>query len=503
MRWVRLALLFAVGLLACSGAGPATHAETLADALAAAYRNDPRLAAERARLRATDEELARAQSGYRPRITGNAALSSQRLETEPGSVTDGTTHPRSYSLELSQSLFDGYRTRSAVSEADANIIAGRHVLADAEQRIFLDVVAAFAGVLRDRQVVELRRANLKILVEELASTRSRLAAGDLTRTDVAQAESREARAKAELASAEAGLVASASAFELVAGHAPGRLVAPGRELPVMPSNLEEAIRTGLARHPLVGAARAREEAAGHAVQRITAGLMPRVDLQASYSGELDPNVLVERSETAIVSGRLTVPFYEGGEVSAQVRQAKELRVARAAELQREQLRVRSLVRSAWARLDAAHTQLVFTKTQIEAADLALTGVRQEARFGTRSLLDVLNAEQELLDAKIAMTGSDHELVTATYAVLAAIGALSAEDMQLATALYDPALHYDATDRKPFGTLTAEEESEWVASIAFEHPVAMSAAGVQANEGLSPLLVDPFAASPQSRVEPDR
>ena len=297
-------LLIAASIVSAS---PAT-AETLHQALAAAYKYNPRIDAERARLRATDEEIARANSGYRPIISGSADLTHDWQKSRPPAAGDGTNTSKGYSVGLSQSIFNGFRTTNAVNEAEATVRAGRELLRDTEQTVLLEGVTAFMDVIRDQAVVRLRENNVNVLSRELQATRDRFAVGEVTRTDVAQAEARRAGAISALDLARSNLKISRATFERVVGHAPGRLVEPPGPYSRIPKTQDQAISIATREAPGVVGALYREQAARFAVERIWGELLPSVTLDASYSQRFTPSSSVDEREGTTVTGRVNIPI---------------------------------------------------------------------------------------------------------------------------------------------------------------------------------------------------
>ncbi|MEL6299690.1 MAG: TolC family outer membrane protein [Pseudomonadota bacterium] len=432
--------------MACLASGPAAG-ESLNSALAAAYKNNPQIEAERARLRATDEDVARAMSGYRPTITSTLSTSVRNGNTDPASPTDGRSRPRSFSLELTQPLFRGFQTRNAVSEAEANVRAGQQSLRSVEQTVLLDAVTAYMNVVRDSAILRLRRANLTFLAQELRATQERFNVGEVTRTDVAQARARRAAAQSAIDLARANLDASRALYRRVVGRVPTQLQSPGEPRAKLPRSLKAALSAGLEENPTVVQALYLEQAARFTVDRIFGELLPQAQLEASYSSTRDPNPAVEKSEEGTVTGRLTIPLYQGGEPRARLRQAKHTHVSRIQEIERARTVVREQVVSAWALLLAARAQLVSGQAQVDANQIALDGVRAEERVGQRTLLDVLDAQQALLDSRVTLVATRRDVVVNAYTLLSAMGQLDGVSYGVATIVYDPDVHYHEVRRK--------------------------------------------------------
>jgi outer membrane protein len=428
---------------------PQASAETLQQALAAAYKFNPRLDAERARLRATDEEVARAKSGYRPTVTGSADVNYQRTDTKPAVGGDGETHPKGYGVTATQPIFSGFRTLNAVRAAEATVRAGRENLRIIEQSVLLEAVTAYMDVVRDQAILRLRENNVNVLTRELRATQDRFSVGEVTRTDVAQAEARRAGAVSALDLARANLQTSRATYERVIGHPPSNLVEPSGTRG-LPSSANDAISIGSKEAPTVVAALYLEQAARHNVDLVWGELLPTVQLEADYSRRYDPSRLIDETESTTVTGRVVVPFYEGGEVRARVRQAKHTHVSRLQEVEQARTENQALAVSAWSQLVAARAAVESDQVQVNANRTALAGVREEERVGQRTLLDVLNAEQELLNAEVQLATDRRNAVVAAYNVLSAVGRLSSADLSLTANVYDPEVHYNEVRRKWFG-----------------------------------------------------
>ncbi len=444
--------LVAAALLLAGGAlHPTTAvAETLHEALASAYKYNPRIDAERARLRATDEEVARANSGYRPFISGTADVTNTWQKTKPPSTNDGSNTSKGYGVSASQSLFSGFRTLNAVNEAEAIVRSGREVLRDVEQGVLLDAVTAFMDVVRDQAILRLRENNVNVLSRELQATRDRFAVGEVTRTDVAQAEARRAGSISALDLARSNLKISRATFERVVGHAPTRLVEPKGAYSRLPRSQEEAVSIAIREAPSVVAALYREQAARFTVERIWGELLPEVRLDASYSQRFDPSQFSDENQGTTVTGRVNIPIYSGGEVHARVRQAKHTHLSRIQEIEQYRTEFREAVFSAWAQHAAARAQLESDQAQVAAARTALTGVREEQKVGQRTILDVLNAEQEFLSAQVSLETTRRNLVVTSYLVQRSVGRLTSEQLSLTKLVYDPEVHYTEVRRKWWG-----------------------------------------------------
>ena len=435
-------------MLACTLPSQA-RAETLREALAAAYKFNPRLDAARATQRATDEEVPRALSGYRPSVTGSADTGYQKSITDgPLGHSNTETLPRGYTVGAVQPLFRGFRTVSAVSAAEATARAGWETLRIAEASVLLEAVTAYGDVVRDTAIVRLRENNVTVLTRDLRATQDRFNVGEVTRTDVAQAQARRAASVAALDLARANLKTSRATFERVVGHPPSNLV-EARGTKLVPKSVQEGVEISARESPNVVAALYREQAARFAIDLIRGELLPTVQLEANYTKRFEPSSSIDESDNTQVTGRVTVPFYTGGEVQARVRQAKHTHIQRLQEIEQARTEVQAQVVTAWSQLQAAQAAVESDTTAVEANRIALAGVREEERVGQRTLLDVLNAEQELLNSEVNLATDRRNLMVASYALLSTMGRLNSQELGVANLVYDPEAHYQEVRRKWF------------------------------------------------------
>lgn len=442
----------------------AAQAETLSEALAAAYENNPVLLAERAALRAVDENVARANSGYRPTVAGDASISRSTIDSTtradilgPDGVSanfDSTN--KEYRAQIDQPLFRGLRTMNEVREAKAAVMAARERLRSVEQTVLLDAVTAYADVVRDEAVLALNDNQVEVLRRQLEASEDRFRVGEITRTDVAQSEARLAFAISNRIAAEAALTASREAYRRVIGAAPGSLQ-PLPELPPLPENLDAAQAAALDNNPILNGARFEESAAGHAVSSAKGTLAPQVSGFARIARTVGTNLVstdVTGTRTTTVKSigaQVSVPLYQAGAEHANVRQAKEIRSQRMLEIAVAERQVIESVRNAWEQLRTSRARIESDNASVRANEIALDGVRQEAAVGSRTTLDVLDAEQELLDSRVNLASSQRNEYVAAYSLLQAIGQAGARDLRLPVAnYYDPAVHYQDVKWKLFG-----------------------------------------------------
>ena len=438
-----------------SATAPSAAADTIQRALIQAYQNNPSLNAQRASLRATDENVPQALSGYRPKlsIVANGGYNYTSV-LAPGSGNPAVAGASAFSTTnqsylsggvgavASQTLFDGFQTANRVRQAESQIMGARATLRVTEQQVLLDAVTAYMNLLRDEAILELNRRNVEVLTDELQQTRERFKVGDVTRTDVAQAESRLAAGRASLLGAQSNDVGSEANYRRVIGVAPGKLL-PGTPVDrLSPSTLSAAIAAGEQQSPSVLAASYGVDIAELAVKISEGSLYPNLGVSVNVSQNMNPEYNVSRQFLASAVAQLTIPIYQGGGEYAAIRQSKETLGQQRLNLDVNRDQARATVVQSWGQLIAAKAQIAATTAQVDAAAVALDGVRQEARIGERTTLDVLNAQQELVNARVALVTAQHDRVVASYTLLAAIGALSAQRLGLPLTTYDPLVHYE-------------------------------------------------------------
>lgn len=463
--WLRPPMTAVLLLGATALTAPSVRAEELMDALASAYQTSPVLQAQRASLRATDETVSQAFSGWRPSVTASGSYGKQRIRTEQplsfvgvggGISNDRRLWPITGEIKVSQPIFRGGRTLNGIRQAEAGVMAGRELLLSAEQTVLLGAVTAYMDVLRDTAVVDLNRNQVEVLSRQLQATNDRFRVGEITRTNVAQSEARLSGAQSNLTAAEAALIASISAYERVIGHKPADLKDPPPP-PTLPESEEAAQTQALERNPQLRAALEAERASAHAVKVEIGKLLPTVALEASTRVLNDVNAEgLEQDEAAIIA-LLQVPLYESGAVYASVRQAREINSQRRLEAAQVRRQVIEGVRNAWEGLRSTQARILSDKEAVRANEIALEGVRQEADVGARTTLDVLDAEQELLNARVALVRSQRNETVAGYNLLASVGSLTAPGLGLAVEIYDPALHYNEVRTKMIGTHASTSE----------------------------------------------
>ena len=443
------ALLGAVSSLAVGMA----HADTLDGALVLAYRNNPSLNAQRAGTRATDENVPQALAGYRPKVNITATGGQQSLSTttkepagsgSPYATLSGYNSPFSVGLTMTQTLFNGFQTANRTRQAEAQVLSARATLANTVQSVLLNAVTAYMNLLRDSAILDLQKRNVEVLQEQLRQTRDRFNVGEVTRTDVAQAESSLAAGRSQVLTAQANFEASQATYRQVIGINPGKL-APGTPVDrFSPNTLPGAVAVGIGTNPAVAAAQYNVDVALRQVKVAEGALLPNLSVQGSVQKSwLGVGALsTMESYNASVLGTLTVPVYQGGAEYSLIRQAKETLGQQRLNLDVSRDQVRQNVVQAWGQLQAAKANIEATQAQVQAAEIALNGIREEARVGQRTTFDVLTAQQTLVNARVAVVTAQHDRVVASYTLLAAVGRLSPEVLGLHVPVYRPQVHYE-------------------------------------------------------------
>ncbi|BAT60325.1 outer membrane efflux protein BepC precursor [Variibacter gotjawalensis] len=426
------------------------NAETLPSALAAAYRNNPQLNAQRSQVRITDEAVPQALSGYRPQVSATADIGISRSEGRaytggggdgPTAPFGGTTTPRGVGVTLNQNVFNGFRTGNRVRAAEGQVSAAREGLRVMEQQILLDGATAYMNVLRDTAILDLQRRNVEVLEEQLRQTRDRFNVGEVTRTDVAQAESRLAAARSQALGAESNLATSRASYRRVIGVEPAKL-APGMPVDrLSPRTLAGAVARGTSENPLVTSAMYGIDVALLQVKINEGALYPTLGVQVSAQQRYDVQLQSERAFSASAVAQLTIPIYQGGTEYSLIRQSKEQVGQQRLTLEQQRDQVRATVVQAWGAHEAAKAQIQAAQAQVTAAEVALNGVREEARVGQRTTLDVLNAQQELVNARVSLVTAQRDRVVQSYTLLSSTGKLSPEGLGLKIELYDSRVHY--------------------------------------------------------------
>jgi outer membrane protein len=435
-----------VAVATCLGfAVTAAQAEALTEALAKAYQSNPQLNAERARQRATDENVPQALAGYRPQIVASLSggLQAVRDLLPNNTIQTATLKPWTIGVTVTQTLFNGFKTASSVRVAELQVQSGREALRNVGQGVLLDAVTAYSNVLANQSLVEAQRANVAFLRETLGIVQKRLSAGDVTPTDTSQAEARLSRGLADLNAAEVNLAISQATYAQVIGNQPTRLSPAEPVDRYLPRSREDATVLAFKGHPAVLAASFDVDVATTSIRVAESSLLPTVTLQGnvSKSRDADPTLGTLATDQASILGQVTAPIYDGGTAASQTRQAKEVSAQSRLVLDQIRNQARTAAIGAWVAHEGAKIAVSASESEVRAAGVALQGVQKEAQGGQRTTIDVLNSQQELTSAKARLIGAQRDRVIASYTLLSAIGKLDVKTLGLNTPDYLPEVHY--------------------------------------------------------------
>ena len=466
MRGVKLVTGAAAAVLLMTYMGPMPAlADTIEAALVRAYQNNPQLNAQRAQVRSTDENVPQALSGYRPKVAVTASAGYQYTDvntTSGGSPNQivrteihGANAPRSAGLTVSQTLFNGQQTANKTRAAESQVSGAREGLRVLEQSVLLSAATIYMDYLRDSAIVEVQKSNVRVLEQTLKQTRDRFNVGEVTRTDVAQSEAQLAAGNTQLLAAQATLVTTRANFRRIIGNEPEAL-APGSPVDrFLPGTLPAAVEVSLIENPSVTAAMFGIDVNYLTVKVNEGALLPTVSLQASVQQSYEQTMTIFRSFGASAIAQLSVPVYQGGGEYSLIRQSKENLAQQRLVLEQTRDQTRANTVTAWGQLVAGKAQVTSAQAQVTASEIALNGVREEAKAGQRTTLDVLNAQQALVNARVALVTAQHDRVVASYAVLTAVGRLSPQVLNLPTTVYDPSVHYQQVRDSWFGVRTPD------------------------------------------------
>jgi outer membrane protein len=464
-----IAIIAAMFVTVVAAAAPAIG-QTLTEAFAYAYNNNPQLLAQRASLRATDESVPQALANWRPTVTFNATAGYNRAGIEePGVNTStgalfgtnpchggvGTSCPtptafssyetRTAQLQITEPLYRGGRTEAQTRQAIDTVDATRAQTMATEETVFQAVAQGYLDTVRDQSLLEVARNNEDVLRKQLESTRDRFRVGEVTRTDVAQAESSLAQATAQRINAEGTLRVSEAEYTRAVGHPPGRLLQP-RERPALPATLESALQLATHDNPNVISASFTELAARANIDVVRGQLMPQVSLVGTLLRTYGPSATSAalestREDIGTIALQMTMPLYEGGAVYSETRQAEQTVGQRRSQVDDARRAAAQTATQNWETLQAARAAIASFGTAVRAAQIALEGTQQEALVGTRTVLDVLIAEQQLFTTQSQLVTAQHDSALAEFNLAAACGRLIAPDMKLPVKLYDMDRHY--------------------------------------------------------------
>lgn len=455
----RRTLLAAVALPVVLGIAMGAQAETLQGAMAKAYANNPDINAARASLRATDENVTIAKAGYRPQAGITAShTNAGTFGVNNNPNANGYASIETIGLTVTQQIFDGFQTLNRINAAESGVSATREQVRGTEMQILYAAVQAYANVALYKDFVAIRKQNLGFLNEQVKAANARLQVGEGTKTDVSQAQAQLAAAQAQLAAAVAQQKIAEATYMQIVGEEPKGISLPGAAKRGMPATLDSAVATGLRQHPTILAAQHVADASGYQVKTAEGALLPGVAIQGQVGrnyGNPSPASSPRIYNSASVTAQLTIPIYKGGAEYGAVRQAKETMGANQIKVDSARLSVRQSIVSAYAQMQAASASITANKQAVSASNLALSGVIEERNVGQATTLDVLNSQQTVLTAKLNLAQAQHDLVVASYGVLAASGQLTVQTQGLQVAEYKPEEHYEAVKDAWFGLRTVD------------------------------------------------
>ncbi|WP_431206611.1 TolC family outer membrane protein [Bradyrhizobium betae] len=437
----------AVSVLLLTLAGPTPAlADTIEAALVRAYQNNPQLNAQRAQVRSTDENVPQALSGYRPKVnmslgTGYQYQDIQQTQKGLPIHSDPPLQPNSASLTINQTLYNGNQTANRTRAAESQVSGSREALRVLEQTVLLQAATSYMDYLRDSATLEVQRSNVRVLEQTLKQTRDRFNVGEVTRTDVAQSEAQLAAGRTQALTAESNLTTTRANFRRIIGNEPTNL-APGSPVDrFLPGTIASAVNLSLVENPNVTASMYGIDVNYLQVKINEGALLPTVTVQAGITQAYQQSLTVFRTTTASAIATASVPIYQGGAEYALIRQSKENLAQQRLNLETTRDQTRANVVQAWGQLEAGKAQVKSAQAQVTASEIALNGVREEAKAGQRTTLDVLNAQQALVNARVALVTAQHDRVVASYSVLNAVGRLAPQVLGLNTTVYDPSVHY--------------------------------------------------------------
>ena len=445
--------------LACVWLSTGVRAETIGGALAKAYLNNPNLNQQRAAVRAADENIPKNFAGYLPQVSASATggVENALISEAPAGNGDILSHPRTLGVQATEQVWNGNRTFNSVRQAELQVFGQREMLRNTEQTVLLAALSDYMNVLRDTAILELDRNNVDVLQEQLRQTRDRFNVGEVTRTDVAQAEASLSGAQATALTAQSTLQTDIANYRQDIGDEPKSLAPVSPLTKQIPKTLTEAVAISQVEHPAIVASLHGVDVAELGVKISEGALYPTASVTGQIQKEYDPFGFTTGTQILASSliGSVTIPIYQGGAEYATVRQSKES--LGQTELQADQQRdvVRALVVGAWGNNQNSLGIVRASKAQVDSAEVALAGVREEAKVGQRTTLDVLNAQLTLLQARVQLVSAQHDQVVNSYNLLAAIGRLSITRLGLSVPEYDPRVHFDQVKNRWIGLRTPD------------------------------------------------
>jgi outer membrane protein len=426
------------------------QAQTLTHALADAYNTNPQILAQRALLRATDEQVPQALANWRPTVNFTGQVGGERSAFSPANTRTAysTFYQNSLNLQVAQPVYSGGRTVAQTSQAINTVESTRAQTLAVETSVFQAVAQAYLDVVRDQALVEVNRNNVAVLRKQLEATQDRFRVGEVTRTDVAQAEASLAQAVGQLVTTQGNLENSRAEYVRAVGHPPGTLMLP-RERPALPATLEEAASLAANNNFNVISANFAELAARDNIDVVRGQLLPQISLVGTLNRSLAPSITLNaaRQQSGAIAAQMTMPLYEGGAIYSQTRAAQQTVGQRRSQVDDSRRAAVQLATQNWSTLQAARASISSFASAVRAAQIALEGTQQEALVGTRTVLDVLIQNQTLLTTQSQLVTAEHDAALAEFNVAAATGRLIAPELKLPVKLYDMERHYkDVRDK---------------------------------------------------------
>ena len=430
-----------------------TRAESVTDALVNAYNTNPSLMAERAALHATDENVPKALSGWRPTVNLNGRFNHVYTDSVTDftfSAGEQTINSKSIALELTQPLYRGGRTTNETHGAEEKVFAARARVTEVEQKVLLAAATSYFDVIRAQELLSLSVKNEQVLVRKLQATRDRFEVGELTRTDISQAEARLADATASRVAAEGDLSISRAGYQAIVGKLPGKLQFPSEESMPELFEADAGIKLSMQRNPTIVAAIHNERASLFDISSAAGVLLPEVSLDTSLTHSIDPTAFTSEQDSFQIGVTGRVPLYQSGSEYAQIRELRMISVQRRRELEEVRRRLEENFSRSWEQLMTARARIRSFNASVAANEIALDGVNQEAEVGARTVLDVLDAEQELFEAKVNLLAARRDEAVARYTILSVSGGMTAKGLNLPVKIYDPSYHYRLVKEKWIG-----------------------------------------------------
>jgi outer membrane protein len=433
-------------------------AETMESSLLRAYQNNPQLNAQRASVRAVDENVPQALAGYRPKVSGTFSAGvgyvDQLADGNAGKkIEHGDQTPHTANITATQTVYNGNQTANKTRVAESQVLGAREGLRLMEQSVLLAAATIYMDYLRDSAILEVQRSNTKVLELTLRQTRDRYTAGLVTPTDVAQSEAQLAAGKSQELAAVSTLTTTRANFRRIIGNEPSNLAPASPVDRYLPASVGAAIELARRENPNVTSAMFGVDVSFLNVKINEGALLPTVSLQATVTKTWDPTITIINQFTAAASAQLTVPIYQGGAEYSLIRQSKETLEQQRLTMEQVRDQARADLVTAWGQLVAGKAQVTAAQSQVDASEIAYLGTTKEAQVGQRTVIDILNAQQTLVNARVALVTAQHDRVVASYAVLNVIGRLSPQVLHLSTPTYDPSIHYQQVRNNWVGVRT--------------------------------------------------